>query len=37
MWGLLERNLAHPALAPVEAWFDANVPPDKRAAAWIQE
>ena len=30
----LERNLAHPALAPVRAWFDANVPADKRAAAW---
>jgi aminoglycoside/choline kinase family phosphotransferase len=34
MWGLLERDLAHPALAPVKAWFDANVPPSARAAAW---
>ena len=34
MWGLLERNLAHPALAPVRAWFDANVPADKRAVYW---
>jgi len=34
MWGLLERDLAYPALAPVRAWFDANVPPEKRAAAW---
>lgn len=34
MWGLLERDLAHPALTPVKAWFDANVPADKRAAAW---
>ena len=34
IWNYLERNLAHPALAPVRAWFDANVPPDKRAAAW---
>ena len=34
MWGLLERDLAHPALAPVKAWFDANVPPAARAAAW---
>ena len=34
MWGLLERDLAHPALAPVRAWFDANVPPSARAAAW---
>jgi N-acetylmuramate 1-kinase len=34
MWGLLERDLAHPALAPVRAWFDANIPVDARAAAW---
>jgi aminoglycoside/choline kinase family phosphotransferase len=36
MWGLLERDLAHPALAPVRHWFDANVPVEKRAAAWQQ-
>ena len=34
MWGLLERDLAHPGLAGVRAWFDANVPAEKRAAAW---
>ena len=34
MWGLLERDLAAPGLEPVRAWFDANVPPAKRAAAW---
>jgi aminoglycoside/choline kinase family phosphotransferase len=34
MWGLLERDLAHVALAPVKAWFDAHIPADKRAAAW---
>ncbi|HMO77281.1 MAG TPA: phosphotransferase [Sphingopyxis sp.] len=34
MWGLLERDLAHPALAPVKAWFDAHVPAGKRAEAW---
>ncbi|OWQ96762.1 aminoglycoside phosphotransferase family protein [Sphingopyxis witflariensis] len=34
MWGLLERDLAYPALAPVRAWFDANVPAEKRAAVW---
>lgn len=34
MWGLFERDLAHPALAPVRAWFDATVPAEKRAAAW---
>ncbi len=31
MWGLLERDLAHPALAPVAAWFGANVPAAARA------
>jgi N-acetylmuramate 1-kinase len=34
MWGYVERNLAHPAMAPVADWFAANVPPEKRAAAW---
>lgn len=31
VWGYLQRNLAHPALAPVNAWFDAHVPDDKRS------
>ena len=35
MWGLLERDLAHPALAPVKAWFDANIPSAQRAAIWL--
>ena len=30
VWHYLERDLAHPALAPVRAWFDANVPADRR-------
>lgn len=30
MWGLLERDLAHPALEPVTQWFAANIPADKR-------
>jgi hypothetical protein len=30
VWGYLERDLAWPALAPVAAWFDANIPADKR-------
>lgn len=34
VWSYLERNLAHPALAQVKAWFDVNVPADKRAEAW---
>jgi aminoglycoside/choline kinase family phosphotransferase len=34
VWAYLERDLAHPALAPVAAWFDRNVPVAARAAAW---
>jgi len=33
MWDLLERDLAHPALAPVAEWFATNIPADKRHAA----
>ena len=32
VWGLLERDLSHPALAPVAAWFDANIPAELREA-----
>lgn len=31
LWGLLDRNFAHPALAQVKAWFDANVPVSLRS------
>ncbi|HKY80069.1 MAG TPA: phosphotransferase [Sphingobium sp.] len=30
MWDLLERDLAHPAVAPVARWFAANIPADQR-------
>lgn len=30
MWGLLERDLAHPALADIKQWFDTNIPPEVR-------
>ena len=33
VWAAMERDLAHPALAPVKAWFDANIPAELRAAA----
>ncbi len=29
-WGYLERNLAHPDLAPLKAWFDRWIPPETR-------
>jgi aminoglycoside/choline kinase family phosphotransferase len=37
MWGLLERDLARPWLAPVRAWFDANVPRALRIDPWLEE
>ena len=30
VWAYLERGLSQPVLGPVAAWFDANVPPEKR-------
>lgn len=33
MWDLLERDLKHPALAPVAGWFADNIPADKRHCA----
>lgn len=36
VWGYLERNLAHPALAPVAEWFVDNVPAELRAAPWTE-
>ena len=32
VWAMLERDLAHPALAPVARWFEANVPGELRAS-----
>jgi aminoglycoside/choline kinase family phosphotransferase len=32
VWEAMERDLAHPALAPVAEWFAAHVPADLRAA-----
>ena len=32
MWGLLERDLAHPDLAPVKHWFDTHIPVEMRNA-----
>ena len=36
MWGLLERDLAQPQLAPVRAWFDENIAPEHRREPWKQ-
>lgn len=30
VWEAMERDLKHPALAPVAAWFDANIPAELR-------
>ena len=32
VWAQMERDLAHPALAPVAGWFAANVPDELRAS-----
>ena len=32
VWDAMERDLAHPALAPVAAWFDASIPQSIRDA-----
>jgi aminoglycoside/choline kinase family phosphotransferase len=32
VWALLERDLMHPALAPMAHWFDANIPAELRQA-----
>jgi aminoglycoside/choline kinase family phosphotransferase len=37
IWNYLERNLAHPALAPVAAWFEANVPAECRGDACLRK
>jgi aminoglycoside/choline kinase family phosphotransferase len=36
MWGLLERDLEQPQLAPIRAWFDANIAPEHRREPWKQ-
>ena len=37
IWNYLERNLSHPALGPVRAWFDANVPAEHRGDACLRK
>lgn len=36
IWGYVDRNLAHPALARVRDWFDRNVPPQCRGDACLR-
>jgi aminoglycoside/choline kinase family phosphotransferase len=36
MWGLLERDLGQPHLAPIRAWFDSNIAPEHRREPWKQ-
>lgn len=31
VWGYLERDLAHPAMADLKAWYDRTIPKNKRA------
>ncbi len=36
LWELVNANLAHPALAPVQAWFDAHVPAHARRGVEVK-
>jgi N-acetylmuramate 1-kinase len=36
IWNYVERNFRHPAVAPVRAWFDANVPERYRGDACVR-
>jgi aminoglycoside/choline kinase family phosphotransferase len=36
LWGLLERALAQPHLAPGREWFDANIKAEHRREPWMQ-
>lgn len=36
MWGLLERDLAHPGLGALRGWFDATIPPATRATSPLE-
>ena len=33
VWGYLERDLAHPALSDLRAWYDRTIPKDKRSVS----
>jgi N-acetylmuramate 1-kinase len=35
VWANLERDLAHPALADLRAWYDHVIPKDKRAVGFV--
>jgi N-acetylmuramate 1-kinase len=37
MWGLLERDLEHPGLAPLKNWFDATISADVRATSPLEK
>ncbi|HJU77445.1 MAG TPA: phosphotransferase [Sphingomicrobium sp.] len=36
MWGLLERDLSRPHLAPVRDWFDSHISPELRRGPWLE-
>ena len=36
MWGLLERDLAHPGLASLKTWFDATIPAEIRTLSPLE-
>jgi len=36
IWAYVERNFAHPAVAPIRRWFDAHLPPEARGDACVR-
>jgi hypothetical protein len=37
VWGYLERDLTHPALAPLKRWYDRKIPVDARHQVIVGE
>jgi hypothetical protein len=36
VWGYMQRDLTHPALAPLKAWYDREVPKELRGAPRVE-
>ena len=37
VWGYLERDLRHPALAPLKLWYDSKIPHEARHQVIVGE
>jgi len=36
VWGYLNRDLEHPALAPLKAWYDKTIPRERRGTPQLE-